>query len=295
MHASKGSHRTGALTSDDRQAIGRACVQALLATPAGEHIDPWRLHDLVDEHVVRGCVGRSVDFAPVLRELLSMAEVTEETLYVGLLNLTDCLEDLGVRVKMPSLSLSERSRQRILEAARAATHSAKSAYELRRLNAAVHRVERVRIGDLLVVGRHITQDQLDRALEAQKLYGRRLGTNLVEMGAISGAALARFLGRQLGLPCLTTIRNVEPEVLATIPKDMARRLRVFPVAIDDSDHALHLAMEDPLDADAIRDVERITCRSVRPYVAPETVIVYAMSRYYGHTQPTRLRAKADSG
>ena len=46
----------------------------------------------------------------------------------------------------------------------------------------------------------ITTVQLNEALKAQKTFGRRLGTNLIEFGYISEQSLATFLAVQLKLP-----------------------------------------------------------------------------------------------
>ncbi|MEQ9495381.1 MAG: hypothetical protein RIT81_00950 [Deltaproteobacteria bacterium] len=263
-----------------------------MATPAARHIDTYRLGELVRRHVVDGLSERRVDFSEVLRALLEIEPVTEEDLYIGLVNMIECLRSIDVEMKMPALKLDENARARILDAGQAATHSARSAFELRRLRAVSNRTgdrERIRLGVLLVQGHHITQAQLDQALAAQVRHGRRLGSNLVELGFISASGLARFLGRQLGLPCVTRIEAVDESLLRRIPKDIVRRLRVFPLAIDEHGQ-LELAMEDPLDREAVRAIERLTGLIVRPVVAPETTLTYAMSRFYRQLQPARVRS-----
>ncbi len=272
----------------DPAIVGRICVHAILATPAARHIDPYDLGELVRQHVLRGLTKRRVDFSAVLRELLKIECVTEEDLYVGLVNMIACLRWIDVEMEMPRLTLDEAARARILDAGEAATHSARSVVELRRLRAIAREDGRAKLGDLLVQGHHITQAQLEKALEDQARHGRRLGTNLVEMGFITASGLARFLGHQLGLPCVTQIEDVDEDVLRRVPREVVRRLRVFPLAIDEHGR-LELAMEDPLDVDAAQVVEGLTGLSVRPVVAPETTLGYAMRRFYGQLQPTRVR------
>ncbi|MEQ9496137.1 MAG: hypothetical protein RIT81_04740 [Deltaproteobacteria bacterium] len=278
------------LAPPDPAAIGRICVHAILGTSAARHVDLYQLTHLVQQHVVSACYGRTVDFNPVMQELLKMDRVTEEDLFIGLINMIECLSWLGVNMALPHLSLSEESRRHIIEAGEAATHSARAAFELRRLRAAIHRVEREQLGTLLVQGHHITQAQLEQGLEAQQRHGRRLGTNLVEMGFISAQALARFLGHQLELECVTRIDEIAPEVLALVPKGLALQYRVLPIGIDEKGR-LQLAMEDPLDVQVMEKVHLLSGRVVHPLVAPETTLVYAMSRYYGHVQPSRVRGR----
>ena len=48
--------------------------------------------------------------------------------------------------------------------------------------------ERKRLGDLLTEAKLVTRNQIDQALQAQIIFGGRLGTNLIEMGAIDHEA-----------------------------------------------------------------------------------------------------------
>ncbi len=70
------------------------------------------------------------------------------------------------------------------------------------LRAATGVAMKLKIGDHLVQNGLITEQQLDEALEAQTVFGGRLGTNLVELGFVTTAALAESLARQLGLTAL---------------------------------------------------------------------------------------------
>ncbi len=274
----------------DPAAVARICVHAILGTSAARYVDLFRLTHLVQQHVVSAGHDRTVDFNPVLRELLEMDGVVEEDLFIGIVNMIECLSWLGIDMPLPDLSLSEDCRRHIIEAGEAATHSALAAFELRRLRAAIQRVEHEQLGTLLVRGHHITEAQLEQALEVQQRHGRRLGTNLVEMGFISAHALARFLGHQLGLECVSRIDDVDPEILAWVPKGLAQQYHVLPLGFD-AQGRLKLAMEDPLDVRVMEKVQLLTGRMVHPFVAPETTLVYAMRRAYGHVQPSRVRGR----
>ncbi len=276
------------VSPDEADAIERICVHAILATPAAQHLEAWRVTDIVNAHVKRYERGRDFDFTPVLQALLKVRGVTEQDLYVGILNVRVCLAAMGIHMDEPAMKLEENVRRGIVETARAASHSARAAYELRRLRAAINRVERERLGDMLVNNHFITAEQLEHALEAQQQHGRRLGTNLVELGYISASSLAHFLGDQLDIPCVTFIGHIEEKAIAAVPKDFVRRLRVMPLNIQENG-SLTLAMEDPLDLRAIEEIVRYTGRVVHPVVAPESVLVYAMARHYGQVQPSRVR------
>src|SRR5258706_46541 len=59
------------------------------------------------------------------------------------------------------------------------------------------RPEKIRLGDVLVAQKLISQEQLKQALEAQKRGGRRLGRVLVDEGILSEEQIAEGLARQL--------------------------------------------------------------------------------------------------
>ena len=78
------------------------------------------------------------------------------------------------------------------------------------------RAFRRKLGDLLVERRHITREQLNRALERQKQDARPLGAVLVEMGLVDESSLVQVLGTQLQL----SSREIDPY---EIPTDLLRR------------------------------------------------------------------------
>lgn len=68
-----------------------------------------------------------------------------------------------------------------------------------------------RLGDLLIKQQLITQTQLQQALQQQANSGERLGNILLEMGALSSAALKRTLSKQRWLrPCATCFALMSP-------------------------------------------------------------------------------------
>ncbi len=278
------------IAEDQRHAIADVCVHAVLATAAGPFIDAQKLSDFIMGRLDQLYDGRHFDFAPVLRALLKIDGVKEQDLYVGIVNLMGQLSTMDVVMEEPRMTLDSATRQRLLDMARAATESARATFERRRLRAAVAHLERKRLGDLMVEAKLLTPTHLVAALAAQEQHGGRLGTNLIEMGFVSPSSLAHFLSSQLDLPCVTAIGHVEREVLDLVPSDIAARHKVFPIELDHGD--IVLAMADPSSLDAIEEIERLTGRVVRPTVAPELVITYALARYYNHRQPTRIRHHA---
>lgn len=137
---------------------------------------------------------------------------------------------------------------------------------------------RRRLGETLVSLGHITADQLDDALDAQRSNGYRLGTNLLIKGYLEEEELARFLSEQLGLPSIDHIDPVPDEVRRRVPADLAQLRVVFPLGMVRDE--LVLAMADPSDGDAVREVEACAKCTVQVVVAPELVVSNAIWKQY---------------
>ena len=151
-----------------------------------------------------------------------------------------------------------------------------------------------KIGQLLVESGLIVAPQLEQALQAQLVFGGRLGTNLVELGFISTATLAAFLSQQLSIPALSPgeLDTVEPEALAAVDAEMASRHLVLPLSL--RKRRLRLAMADPTDLAAADEIGFRTGYGVDAVVAPELLVHYALERFYGVTKANRFVRVADS-
>ena len=89
----------------------------------------------------------------------------------------------------------------------------------------------MRLGEAMVKEGLITNDILARALERQIIFGGRLGTNLVEMGAISEENLAKFLSKTLHVPYAepAQFENVPQDALDAFPGELASKYTAFPI------------------------------------------------------------------
>jgi type IV pilus assembly protein PilB len=88
----------------------------------------------------------------------------------------------------------------------------------------------VRLGDQLVKDGLITPEQLGEALARQKEAGGRIGSVLVDVGAISAATLVQALSKRLGVKgCVLRHGLIDPKVAKFISKEEANHLRVLPL------------------------------------------------------------------
>ena len=140
----------------------------------------------------------------------------------------------------------------------------------------------MRLGEILMERRLITQEDLDRALELQRERGDKLGKILIDLGFIAQRDVLLALSEQLGVP-LISIEGppaVSPEIETLSPRFL-RQSRCLPVV--QHDHTVTLAMADPLDFVTRSTVASCTGLTVRAGIAPEQEILAAIDRYYGQT------------
>ena len=140
--------------------------------------------------------------------------------------------------------------------------------------------KRLRLGELLVEAGVIDEDQRERALEAHRETGRRFGAMLVEMRFLDEETLVRTLARQLSLPVVWLDgRRIRQEVLDRVPQGLVFKYGCLPVQMDPEGEGLLLAMEDPLDQDAIEEVAAKSGLPVRPVLAAPTELSDAIRRH----------------
>lgn len=140
--------------------------------------------------------------------------------------------------------------------------------------------KRLRVGEALVAQGALTQEQLDKALVAQRTSNRMLGEMLVETGVISSVTLIRALAQTLGVPgCVLRHGLIDPALLKIIGDEEATRLKIIPMfKVQDT---LTVAMAEPQSLPAIDRLRQLTGLKIRPVLATEANIVEYIKKYSG--------------
>lgn len=137
----------------------------------------------------------------------------------------------------------------------------------------------------------ITPTQRDEALRLQKAQGGRIGTNLVQLGAIHLEALALALARQKGVPAAQQrhFDAIHPEAVALLAVQLAQKHAAIPLGFT-ARHpkTIAVAFLDPLKPGAVDEIQRTTGVRVYPVVAPELRIVGYLERLYGIARHPRF-------
>ncbi len=147
-----------------------------------------------------------------------------------------------------------------------------------------------KLGELLIKRNLLNQAQLEEALQAQVIFGGKLGTILIEMGLITEHALAEMLTLLLGVPCVKPgeLQKIPENVINLISQDLAEKHQVIPVSV--SGKKLTLAMSDPHHLKVIDELSFRTGFIIVPVLALEVRMVFALEKYYNIKRTMRYIA-----
>jgi type IV pilus assembly protein PilB len=142
-----------------------------------------------------------------------------------------------------------------------------------------------KIGELLVEAGLITDEQLESVLkDSKKNRGLRIGTLLVKKGYTTELDIAQTLAYQLNIPFVDiSSYPVDPDAINLINEKLAQKYHLLPLCRDH--HVLKIAMEDPLDLNAINDVRFSSGLQLQPCVATPSDIAEAMRIHYNLSPP----------
>ncbi|MBM3249232.1 MAG: hypothetical protein FJZ09_00085 [Candidatus Omnitrophica bacterium] len=135
------------------------------------------------------------------------------------------------------------------------------------------------LGELLIERGVITRFQLEQSLAVQRERGGLIGEILVELGFAKEEDIAHALTDQYGFPYLP-LNNYEinPDVTRIIPARVAKQYLLIPV--DKIGNNLTIVMSNPLNIQAVEDVEMLTGCSVQTFVATSSDVKKAIEKYY---------------
>ncbi len=138
-----------------------------------------------------------------------------------------------------------------------------------------------RLGELLLRDQIVTGAQLQQARAEQRRTGGRLSGQLTKLGFVREQDMTSFLSRQYNVPSikLDEIGDISPEVLKTIPREIAAKHTCLP--INRNGMQLIVAMSDPSDMFATDDLKFLTGYNIEVVVANEQSILDAIEKYYG--------------
>lgn len=142
--------------------------------------------------------------------------------------------------------------------------------------------KKIRIGDLLVQNKVVSEVQLQAALAEQKKTGHKLGNTLVELGFIEEHKLLEFLSQQLQIPLIDLHSyQLDPGVVQILSESVARRYRV--IVLENRERDVLVGMADPTDLFAFDELGRILQKRVRHAVVRETDLLQMLDSLYNQS------------
>ena len=144
------------------------------------------------------------------------------------------------------------------------------------------RPEKVRLGEILVNQKLLSEDQLGLALQDQKRSGRKLGRVFVESGYVTEEQISSALAKQLDIPYINLkFYNTNPDIVRLLPETQARRFRAL--VLEDRRGSLLVGLSDPTDLFAYDEISRLVKRNIELAVVNETEVLAAIDRIYRRT------------
>lgn len=126
----------------------------------------------------------------------------------------------------------------------------------------------------------LTPDQAMAVRSKAEAEGLSIDDAAVRMGVLTEEQLVNSLSQETWVPHLKVDKyEIRKKALDTVARDDAQHFGVFPV--DKLGNLLTLAMVNPLDAEAIRQLEAKTGLDIKKVVATRSEISSAIDKYYG--------------
>jgi len=146
----------------------------------------------------------------------------------------------------------------------------------------VFKSKKMRLDEILLKAKLITQEQLKMALDRQKTYGGKLGSQLMHQRFIDEAGLVKALASQFNCEGVVISNLAIPkDVLKILPAKVAISRNTIPFEYDAKENQVKIACEDPTDDDLTDELDFvIRDKRIKLYIATEVGLEIAIARHY---------------
>ena len=138
----------------------------------------------------------------------------------------------------------------------------------------------IKIGEMLIGEKIITQEQLEEALNHQKKTKELLGIVLIKLGYTTEEQVLTALSKQLGVSYVK-IKDIDikAEIVNKVPAKFACYYKIIPIGMEKK--ALTVAVTNPLDLGMLDDLKLVLGYNINPVLAAERDISEGIRKYYG--------------
>lgn len=145
--------------------------------------------------------------------------------------------------------------------------------------APIKRIVSKQLGELLLEKGIINDAQLEKALKIQKEKGGLIGQILVMLGYAKEEDIAQVLTVQYGFPYLPLESyEISADAIKLIPENVAKQYNL--IAIDRIGSLLTISMSNPLNIQAVEDIEMLTGCKIQVFISTMSDVNNAIKKYY---------------
>jgi len=150
---------------------------------------------------------------------------------------------------------------------------------------------RIRLGEVLVTQKAISDEQLAQALAEQRRTGRKLGRVLADLGFLSETALYEVLSKHLQVPFINLKQvHIDRDAVKLLPEAMARRYRA--VVLQKDTRGLLIGMADPSDLHAYDEIQARLKSPLQLALVGEADLLQTLDAVYRQTDEIASLAEA---
>ena len=132
---------------------------------------------------------------------------------------------------------------------------------------------------LLVDGGFVTSEELDGARNTARRTNKDVRQVILDKGLVSPETLAMILSFQLNVPTIDLEdAQVQPDALALVSEELARKHNVLPIALDGQ--TLTLATAEPYNSRMIDTLSSLTKKKIKPVIPVHNGLGTAIDAHY---------------
>jgi len=136
-----------------------------------------------------------------------------------------------------------------------------------------------RLGDILLRLGYVHQEQIDEAVELQKVRPKRLGEILMDLGYIEEDHLLEALSQQFDIPIETNVLDrIEAALTTRVPISFIREYNIVPFRQNGT--AFYVAINDPMNLLALDDLRLLLGGPVTPVLCRKSDIQTILDSYF---------------
>lgn len=158
---------------------------------------------------------------------------------------------------------------------------------------------RPKIGEVLLKHTSLSAEQLEQALDVQKMEGGLLGQILLEKKFIQPHEILRALCIQIGIPFIEDLKpeEIDTTLVQNLPINYAKTKEAMPLykQATPSGDILIVALADPFDEKTLMDLQVLSGLPIQPVCSTPARILDAINRVYERVNSNLVEKIGDEG